>query len=148
MCGARMLVTSELGIGMGGLEGVVLVTAAAGGGGMSSAAAIHDMASPSVVSDVVLVVVVVVLLADDGGGGVSVGVSVSGGRGGSGLLEEGGGGTGGVATGVLGADTLLLLPLVVTLAVAPLVSPVSSVDPLDLVDNCLIRVPDNLGSVN
>ena len=154
------MVTSELGVtgvGMGGRG-----TLAAGGvGGMSSAAARQDIASPSAASE-------------EAGAGVGVAVELAagleddsgGGRGGRGLLLglAGEGTTGGGAGAELGgsrgcsasAQVAGASPLELTLELALGVSLVSLIgssdsvltDPLDLVESCLRRVPDSLGSVN
>ena len=160
MCEALMLVTSELGVegvGMGGLD-----TRAAGGvGGMSRAAARQDMARPSAASEEAEtgVGVAAEVGAEDGSGG---------GRGGRGLLlglaGEGttGGGAGAVLGGSRGCSASAQVaggaasPLELTLELALGVSLVSLIgssdsvltDPLDLVESCLRRVPDSLGSVN
>jgi len=170
ICDALMFVTAAGG-GKGGLDGVERLEG--GDGGKSRAAAKHDMTNPSVESEavvvvtavlllvllvltllllvllpVVLEVVVVVVVDVDVVVDVEVKVSVSDGKGGSGLLEgrAGVGGIGGVAL-------LLLCPFVgiCTLLLAPLASLLVSsfvTEPLDLVDNCLINVPDSRGSVN
>jgi len=168
ICDALMFVTAAGG-GNGGLDGVERLEG--GDGGKSRAAAKHDMTNPSVESEavvvvtavlllvllvltplllvllpVVLEVVVVVVVDVDVVVDVEVKVSVSDGKGGSGLLEgrAGVGGIGGVAL-------LLLCPFVGTLLLAPLASLLVSsfvTEPLDLVDNCLINVPDSRGSVN
>jgi len=137
-------------------------------GGISSAADRHDITRPSVASDEVVVAevdeevlavgvgveeAVDMMLAVDVVGVVVAGVSV--GRGGRGLLlcfaGEGNTGGGGWPGGTGGECLPLLLAWAVSGPVAPLVSIISSLlaaEPLDLVDSCLMRVPDSRGSVN